>query len=284
MPLQITKIEWCTHTWNPVTGCYHDCPYCYARGIARRFGGHYIAARGENDYPAVNRIHMVDEVRADGSKIRHHQPFVRCVRDEQIMTKAGTLKKAPYPYGFIPTLHEGRLNDPARHKQPAIVFVGSMCDLFGEWVPDNWIEQVFEACAAAPQHKYLFLTKNPERYEALATAGLLPDAENMYFGSTITTPDDAHYYGGLHTSRKRFLSIEPVLAEFEPMGRLWTDWVIVGAETGKRKGLIVPKRRWINNICEQADFAGVPVFMKESLVPIMGEGNMRREWPAELRR
>ena len=26
-----TKIEWCTHTWNPVTGCRHGCPYCYAR-------------------------------------------------------------------------------------------------------------------------------------------------------------------------------------------------------------------------------------------------------------
>lgn len=35
-----TKIEWCSHTWNPVTGCFHGCPYCYARGIARRFGGH----------------------------------------------------------------------------------------------------------------------------------------------------------------------------------------------------------------------------------------------------
>ena len=34
-----TKIDWCDSTWNPVTGCLHDCPYCYARRIAERFGG-----------------------------------------------------------------------------------------------------------------------------------------------------------------------------------------------------------------------------------------------------
>ena len=32
-----TKIEWCSHTWNPVTGCLHNCVYCYARDIAWRF-------------------------------------------------------------------------------------------------------------------------------------------------------------------------------------------------------------------------------------------------------
>ncbi len=33
-----TKIEWCSHTWNPITGCLHGCSYCYARSIAHRFG------------------------------------------------------------------------------------------------------------------------------------------------------------------------------------------------------------------------------------------------------
>lgn len=27
-------IEWAQWSWNPVTGCKHDCPYCYARDIA----------------------------------------------------------------------------------------------------------------------------------------------------------------------------------------------------------------------------------------------------------
>ena len=33
-----TKIEWCDSTWNPVTGCYHGYPYCYARRMVERFG------------------------------------------------------------------------------------------------------------------------------------------------------------------------------------------------------------------------------------------------------
>jgi protein gp37 len=32
-----TEIEWTDFTWNPVTGCLHGCPYCYARGTAKRF-------------------------------------------------------------------------------------------------------------------------------------------------------------------------------------------------------------------------------------------------------
>ena len=32
-----TKIEWCDSTWNPITGCRHKCPYCYARRMAERF-------------------------------------------------------------------------------------------------------------------------------------------------------------------------------------------------------------------------------------------------------
>lgn len=31
------NIEWAKWSWNPVTGCKHNCPYCYARDIAQRF-------------------------------------------------------------------------------------------------------------------------------------------------------------------------------------------------------------------------------------------------------
>jgi protein gp37 len=30
-------VDWAWWTWNPVTGCLHDCEYCYARDIANRF-------------------------------------------------------------------------------------------------------------------------------------------------------------------------------------------------------------------------------------------------------
>ncbi len=33
-----TKIDWADYRWNPVWGCRNNCPYCYARGIAKRSG------------------------------------------------------------------------------------------------------------------------------------------------------------------------------------------------------------------------------------------------------
>lgn len=36
-----TNIEWADYTWNPVTGCLHGCPYCYARRFAERGLGEY---------------------------------------------------------------------------------------------------------------------------------------------------------------------------------------------------------------------------------------------------
>lgn len=35
--MQRTKIDWCTHTVNPVVGCTFGCSYCYARKMNNRF-------------------------------------------------------------------------------------------------------------------------------------------------------------------------------------------------------------------------------------------------------
>lgn len=32
--MEKSKIEWTDSTYNPVTGCYNNCPYCYAHRIA----------------------------------------------------------------------------------------------------------------------------------------------------------------------------------------------------------------------------------------------------------
>ena len=140
-----TKIEWCDSTWNPVTGCFHGCEYCYARGIAKRFGG---ASRtdyeGDCDWcaEAEGRIHDL------------HDPVEDPDRGKS---------KAPYPFEFDPTFHRYRLKQPKVWHEPRVIFVCSMADLFGEWVPDEWIDEVFKVCEEAPQHTYLFLTKNPSR-------------------------------------------------------------------------------------------------------------------------
>jgi protein gp37 len=65
------------------------------------------------------------------------------------------------PDGFKPTFHEDRLREPFDERKQGRVFVGSMTDLFGDWVSREWQEKVLRAASLAEQHTFLFLTKNP---------------------------------------------------------------------------------------------------------------------------
>ena len=264
-----TKIDWCDATWNPVTGCLHGCEYCYARKIAKRFGSNLM--------PIFTNYPVLDEpVRSVGFDCGKNQP---------------------YPFDFTPTFHRYRLDEPARWTRPRNIFVCSMADLFGDWVPDEWIKAVFDACENAPQHRYIFLTKNPSRLLLMAAAkhfewGVksqpeaiekikchlpLPKHDNWWFGSTLDNKYAKRFQGWGYNS---FVSIEP-LTEFMNVGLGSfgsAKWVIIGAETGNRKNKVVPKREWVDNIVEAASITGMNVFMKESLHDLMGN-DFRQEFP-----
>ena len=263
-----TKIDWADSTWNPVTGCKHGCEYCYAERIAARFSGHSIT-------------HSIYKARLDANRNPHIYEFDTPAKR---IDKDGKLVSAPYPFWFTPTLHRYKMDEPKRWTKPRTIFVCSMADLFGRWVPDDWIEEVFKACEDAPQHTYLFLTKNPGRYVELANAGKLPTKANFWYGSSTPTKEaEFFYHGELNT----FVSIEPIL---EPFTDLLDDgidavrrvgWVIVGAETGNRAGKVIPEKSWIMELKNAADECGVPIFMKESLREIMGS-DFKQETPWEV--
>ena len=236
-----TKIDWATMSWNPVTGCRHGCPYCYARRTATRFN-----AGLEDPAPLAGGLHVLPE----------------------------KIKATPYPYGFEPTLHRYRLNQPQRQEEPQTIFVCSMADLFGRWVPTEWISAVIEACKAAPQHRYLFLTKNPKRYIKLIQAGILPlNNDRFWYGTTCENPMQEYFFCG---KAKTFVSIEPIFAPFTGLNYFDTppeqrvDWIIVGAETGNRKGKVIPEKSWIDELAYCSAQQKTPIFMKSSLRGIMG--------------
>jgi len=240
-----TKIEWANYTWNPVTGCLHGCEYCYARSIAKRFGGNdgkFIRDYGENG------IHEIDVETA----------WRNCPDRKD--------KVFPYPFGFEPTFHRYRLDEPQRVKTPQNVFVGSMGDMFGDWAPNEWIHQVFKACEKAPQHRYLFLTKNPKRYEKFDVY----KPPNMWFGWSQTKPKEVASFD-THHSWQTFVSIEPLHEDFEKFYLNNIGWVIIGAETGNRKDKVIPEREWIENIVENCRLSNTPVFLKNNLAGIWGE-------------
>ena len=150
-----------------------------------------------------------------------------------------------------------------------------------EWVPDSWIEDVLYACAKHPQHNYLFLTKNPKRYTQY---GVPSGKGNMWYGTTVTNSEDMERIYQLPSLLNTFASIEPLLEDIdENISALkYLNWIIIGAETGHRKEKVIPEFEWIKRIVVEADYNGIPVFMKDSLIPIVGEKNMRRDYPKEL--
>ena len=264
-----TKIDWCDSTWNPVTGCLHGCEYCYARNIAERFRPF--------DLP-----HITEDGVLKGINDLNRPIITEC--------KDGKERICAYPYGFEPTLHRYKLNEYA-NKSGRNIFVCSMADLFGDWIPDFWLDEVFDACRKAPQHNYLFLTKNPRRYVQLSNAGKLPLKDNMWYGTSITDKSNTEnakemFDTGFHF--KKFLSIEPILCDIAQED-FWyaiddiADWIIVGAETGRRKDRVVPERKWIEDIVNECRKNRKPVFMKSSLAPIWGEP-LIQEFPDGLKR
>lgn len=239
-----TKIDWCDSTWNPVTGCLHGCEYCYARGIANRFGGNFTMSR-----------------------CSEHGFLELYARPDN-----------PYPDKFSPTFHRYRLNDYI-DKKGRNIFVCSMADLFGSWVPDNWIEEIFKACEKAPQHNYLFLTKNPGRYVELInnTDFFVKTKGNMWFGYSYTGKESKQWW---NPDYNIFASVEPIL---EPIEIPRCKWLIVGAETGRRKYKVIPKREWIEHLVYYCGKWNIPLFMKSSLADIWAPVPLVQQFPEKLK-
>jgi protein gp37 len=164
------------------------------------------------------------------------------------------------PYGFDPTFYPHRLDDPLKKRRPSKIFVCDCGDLWGEWVPKEWIEEVLKVVRKCPQHTFQFLTKNPQRYLDFE----LPD--NSWAGTTVTSNED---YGRAIIMKKvkvpvKFLSIEPLLGEvnFSFNG---IQWIIIGAQTGRNP--LRPKKEWIEKILSNARKLEIPIFLKNNLRP-----------------
>jgi protein gp37 len=173
---------------------------------------------------------------------------------------------------FTPAFHPERLDAPQNTPVPkegnTRVFVCSAGELFGPWVPDEWIDQIFEVVRAAPQWTFLFLTKWPGRLPGLDWP------KNAWIGCTIdkqervspaTDAFEALY--PIKGKSKLFISCEPLLEDLdlypELMGSL--DWIIVGA-LSKGTAKVQPEPAWVENVLSIASDYGVPVWMKDNLI------------------
>ena len=158
-----SRLEWADFAWAPITGCMRECTACVPRKRA------FCAS--------MDVRHHITDPRCKGDK------DARLFELEEPFSSGRNI--IALPFGFFPTRHRYRDDNPGLIKVSRRFLVGHMGDMFGEWVPDKWIEEVFESCARYPYHRYMFITKTPWRYEALWRAGKLPVSSNYWYGTVL---------------------------------------------------------------------------------------------------
>ena len=172
----------------------------------------------------------------------------------------------PFAQGFDPDPAPRAARPAFRWRTPRMVFVNSMSDLFGEFVPDDYIEKVFEVMRATPQHTYQVLTKRADRMNGVGrTAGRgWPGAATSGWACRWRTRSYGLPRIDLLRDTKaavRFLSVEPLLEALAALDLAGIHWVIVGGESGPGARPIDP--RWVRSIRDRCRRAGVPFFFKQ---------------------
>jgi protein gp37 len=190
---------------------------------------------------------------------------------------ANSQRMAPYyPNGFEPTFHPYRLAAPKNSSVPTSadqrdgrVFVCSMADLFGKWVPNSWIRYVFDACIESPQWEYLFLTKWPARYSAM------PLIQNAWYGSSVIRQSDVSRVESAMSKFSgdgivKWVSLEPMTEPIRFNDISWCDLMVIGGQTSTNQpdGFVsefAPDFDWVFDVVDQCRSAGVPYYIKANL-------------------
>lgn len=217
-----SRIEWTEATWNPTTGCDK------------------VSAGCENCYALT----LSRRLKAMGA--------AKYQNDGDPRTSGP---------GFGITIHPAALDIPYGWRQPRLVFVNSMSDLFHARVPLDFVRQVFAVIADTPQHTYQVLTKRAARLRKVAAR--LDWPENLWLGVSVESGDHFDRIDDLRhvPAAIRFLSCEPLLGPLNGIDLDGIDWVIAGGESGIGHRPIDPT--WVRDLRDACKAAQVPFFMKQ---------------------
>ena len=182
---------------------------------------------------------------------------------ENMARRLKAMGKKEYSNGFTPTCHPQRLNEPFTWKEPTLVFVCSMGDLFHPMVEDSFIEKVMQTIEKTPQHTYQILTKRQSRMAKFFATHAIPD--NAWLATSVENAAVLHRIETLKTidTPRRFLSMEPLIGDLGNIEDLLQGiaWVIVGGESGIRAREM--KEAWVVDLKDQCDKLNIPFFFKQ---------------------
>jgi protein gp37 len=180
---------------------------------------------------------------------------------ERLTRRLKAMGQKKYANGFQLTLHPDTLELPLRWKQPQMIFVNSMSDLFHHEVPLEYIQRVFGTMRAASWHQFQVLTKRSGRL--LAFSEKIDWPNNVWMGVSVESEKYVARIDHLRETgaRIKFLSLEPLLGPLERLDLNGINWVIVGGESGPGARPVLPE--WVTSIRNQCVRAGVAFFFKQ---------------------
>jgi len=166
-----------------------------------------------------------------------------------------------FEFGFDLRLAPHKLNEPLHLKDPDLIFVNSMSDLFHEGIPDDYVHEIFEVMRRAHWHQFQILTKRSERL--LKMSPHLHWPSNVWMGVSIESKAFAHRIDALRKvpAAIRFLSVEPMLGAIPNLNLKGIHWVIGGGESGWSARPMLPD--WARGLRDQCQERDVPFFFKQ---------------------
>ncbi len=258
-----TNIEWVKnpdgsqgYTWNPITGCLnHDNGLCKGGGFpcyAYRLANGRLKSRYLANMNCPTTVDFRNgQYRPDADAyLAPFYPRFWEERLEELRPIGGLVCELVYP----PKTSKG-------------IFVCDMGDLFGIGIPEDWTRAVLHMINKWPAHRFYLLTKQPQNLITFS-----PFPENCWVGVTVTSHEyfvEACRRLAQIKSPIKYISFEPLLTRIAPENLLelyGINWIILGAQTKPYKP---PKIEWVREIVEAADKAGIPVFLKDNLRPLL---------------
>ena len=254
---------------NPESQDWDEC-------IETEHGKIYVLHR-PNSKPTLNRTNeSVDWAQWTWNPVTgcHHgcnYCYAREIANSDRMASA-------YPYKFDPVFHPSRLTAPIRQKPPQDnsdprsqnIFACSMADLFGRWVPTEWILQVFDIVDQCPEWNFLFLTKFPQRLKEINdTLEGFPD--NAWMGTTVDTQARVRVAEKAFSqiqAKVKWLSCEPLLEDLNFNSLDMFNWVVIGGQSASYFNgtpAVQPEWEWVENLWNQSRFSGCKIYWKENL-------------------
>ena len=217
-----STIEWTEATWNPTTGCDRISPGC------------------DNCYALT----LSKRLKAMGSA--------------KYQTDGDPRTSGP---GFGFAVHEEALDVPRMWREPRVVFVNSMSDLFHARVPLDYLQRVFEVMRETPRHSYQLLTKRAVRLAKVAAQ--LDWPANVWMGVSVESADEVRRIDELRRvpAAVRFVSAEPLLGPLPSLKLTGIDWLIAGGESGHNCRPMDPE--WVRGLRDQCNAAGTAFFFKQ---------------------